>query len=148
MRDLKNALGGLSVTAIGAAFFIGSHGYDIGSLNSIGPGLLPVAVSILAMFFGMLVAVSDVVRSAGGFQGFDIRSFLCVIAAIASFALLLEPAGILTTTAASVLILSFGADRVNYIEISSMVFTLSTFVWLVFSRGLGMPLYFFPEALL
>ena len=58
-RCVLNCPGGLLFVAIGAAFFIQPTRLPIGTLQHFGPGMFPFLVSLLLMFGGAVLAVTD-----------------------------------------------------------------------------------------
>lgn len=109
---------GALVAVIGAgAAFIASH-YRVGTLTSMGPGFFPVALGVLLVILGALIAMTasdgttDSAFPTHGHdkEGFDLRGWVCIIAAPLAFIFLAETAGFLVAAFSAVLIAAAG-DR-------------------------------------
>lgn len=146
--QIANAGGGFFVIAIGLFFFLNSGGdkLSLGTFRNIGPGMFPYIISIITMMIGAVIVLIDFFRTNKTAR-FDFRGVITVIAAFSLFALFFEKGGILLTTAGSVFVIASAQPKIRFLETVIVGVALSVFVWLVFSFGLGMPLYFSPEVL-
>jgi putative tricarboxylic transport membrane protein len=145
MGQLKNAGGGLLIAGIGLFFFMKGQGLDMGTLRNMGPGMFPNILSIVTMVSGLIIAVYDFCKSSDLTLFFDLKGVLSVSGAFAIFAFFLESAGIFISVSAAVLVVAFAQPTLKKVETAIMGVALFLFVWVVFSLGLGMPIYMLPE---
>jgi hypothetical protein len=85
----KDLLGGLLLIAIALFFGVQSLQYSLGQLNHMGPGLFPLAVSIVVLLIGIL----NVIRSRFVERvpvSFNLRSIAAIIGALVAFVTLSE----------------------------------------------------------
>lgn len=129
----------------------------MGEISRIGPGLFPLAVSVLLSVCGIALVVRNV-RSVVGHSfpwprgGQLLRSVYAVVLAsmtLVVFALLIQPAGLAIATAACVCIAYFGGYRLvghkgGLVEGLALTAGLTTFSVLVFIYGIGLPLRPWP----
>ncbi|WP_029059238.1 tripartite tricarboxylate transporter TctB family protein [Stappia stellulata] len=145
MKTLRDAGGGLLISTIGLLFLLGARDMALGDLRNMGPGMVPTALSVVAIVAGLAIAVSEVLRGSGGASGFDLRALVCVAAAIALYAVMLETAGVFVTTIVAVFVLALARPQLRAAETLVVGIALSVFAWVVFVKGLGMPLSFLPD---
>jgi putative tricarboxylic transport membrane protein len=145
MKSLRDAGGGLLIATIGLLFLLGAGDMALGDLRNMGPGMFPTALSVVAIVAGLAIAVSDALRNADGAIPFDFRALACVAVAIALFAVMLEDAGVFVTTIIAVFVLALARPRLRAVETLLVGLGLSAFAWVVFVKGLGMPLSFLPD---
>ncbi|MCA1298094.1 tripartite tricarboxylate transporter TctB family protein [Stappia indica] len=145
MKTLKDAGGGLLIAAIGLLFLLGAREMPVGSLRNMGPGMVPTALSVVAIFAGLAIAALEALRNAKAAMTLDLRALVCVGGAIALYAVLMESAGLLATTVIAVFLLAAAPQRFRPVETLLVGVGLSVFTWAVFVKGLGMPLSFLPD---
>lgn len=145
MRTAQKMVPGLFIVALGLTFLWFGRGYPVGTVRSMGPGMFPMALSILAIATGALIVVTDFIRAEDARMPFRWSAVAAVLGALLAFSLLLEPAGLLPTGCVAVAILALAEGRVRPVECAILGVVLSLAVWAVFGRGLGMPVHLLPE---
>lgn len=131
--------GGLFVTAIGAAFALGSLAYPFGQAVNPGPAIFPLVVAIVTVALGMSIAIKGLMEAAESVR-FDHRSVLAVIAAIAAFGLLIRPFGLIPTLVVVVLVASLGSREARPLTAAAVAIGTALGSWIVFVLGLGLPI--------
>jgi len=98
--------------------------YQIGTLQHMGPGYFPIALGILLVFLGMLIAgtASTEDAEASALPHAEWRGWLCIIAGPAAFILLGRYGGMLPATFACVFIASLG-DRQSTLKGAAILAT-------------------------
>jgi hypothetical protein len=100
-RDL---IGGFSLVAVGAAAAAFAYAnYDMGQMRFIGPGLFPMATGCLLAFLGAVVVASSGTSSEETIPA-EPMSLLRVMSAIAAFAVLVMPFGVVPAVSALTII--------------------------------------------
>lgn len=113
----KDHFAGMLVLVIGAIAAYISSNYGIGSLDNIGPGFFPSAVSWILIGLGAAISLTAGKTSDDDTRRPmlpDIRGGICILAGLIVFVLLGEHGGLLPATFALVFISSMG-DRENSI---------------------------------
>ena len=64
MKMLLHGVSGLLIAGIGALFLFGALTFELGTLQNIGPGMLPVALSGVTIVLGLLIAATDIIKAA------------------------------------------------------------------------------------
>lgn len=140
MRGLNRAdlIAGGVLVVIGL-FAIGQGlAYDIGTVRRMGPGFFPVVVGGVLVLAGIAVALIDGRRAAVlQVPPHNIRALILITAAIAAFALLIRPAGMVPAVSAAVFLASLadpGMKPKTALLVAAVMSVLSVavFIW-----GLG-----------
>lgn len=135
-------LGGCLLIAIAVAAYILGQSYAVGTLNRMGPGYLPAALSIILGGMGLILAI------ASQFQSTDVpeirvRPLLAVAAALVSFAFLLRTAGLLPAAFVCVLLGSLADSKITWLArlILGVVVALFSAGVFIFGLGMNVPLW-------
>lgn len=130
-------LGGCLMIAIAmAAYFLGQS-YAVGTLNRMGPGYLPAALSILLGGIGLTLAIASQFQPAEAPE-IRIRPLLAVAAALVAFAFLLRPAGLMPAAFVCVVLGSLSDSKITWLERLVLGIAVALFSAGVFILGLGM----------
>src|SRR3546814_19925453 len=106
IHDKKNFVAGALYVSFGALVAIGSASYDLGTAQRMGPGYFPLALGLLLMGVGLLVAASALGAAGPRTElgHWPMGTVAVVLLSVVLFGLLLRPPGLLL--AATVLILA------------------------------------------
>ena len=139
---------GVNVWELGVAavfFLIGAYmayegtRYGIGTITRIGPGFFPLCIGVLLMALSVAVGF-EVRHSLMEPPTVPLRTVAAVGAALLSFALLVNVAGLVPATFAVVFISRF-AEAGNSLRTSFLLAAgLALVAWLVFILGFNLPL--------
>jgi hypothetical protein len=99
-----DVLAGLALIVIAAFGAVLAWDLPIGSAARMGPGFLPLVLLAVLAGLGIVTAVIGLVRTQGLVAGWPLRAFLLIPAAMLVFGLLVERAGLLMASAASVIV--------------------------------------------
>ena len=140
VRNPRDLASSLLVFAAGLFFIVNGLSYPLGTPMRMGAGFYPVLLGIIAILLAALLLVPALTRE-GRVDAFAWRPFAAVSASVAGFALTLPVAGIAPAIVVTVLVSAL-ADRTAR-PVSTLVLAAALVVgsWLVFMKGLGMPLY-------
>ncbi len=136
---LRDKIAGGVLVLIGVYVVATSLEYRLGTLARMGPGMLPMALGVLLVLCGILVALFVKPEPGEAPPVFKWRPVVTILAAVLAFGLLAEPAGLIPATAALVF-LSGSADPEHTLKsLSGLFLALTVFVWLVFVQAIGIP---------
>ncbi|MGR3249508.1 MAG: tripartite tricarboxylate transporter TctB family protein [Paracoccus sp. (in: a-proteobacteria)] len=145
-RDLHDAAWGgvLALVGLAVAAWAATH-YDFGSLRRMGPGFFPVVLGLILAALGLLVAVPALGRP-GTSRHFAWPETVGVVGALLVFGLLLNRAGLVPTTALTVLIASAVAPRRGIVWRLVLTIAVTALTWVLFIGGLDMPIPVWPRS--
>jgi hypothetical protein len=114
--------------------------YDKGSAAQMGPGYMPMLLSVGLILFGIIVGLRGVTLQGPPIEPRRWLSTLLILAAILVFALLIESAGLLVATFAVVLLSALASPEAKWKETIGLAVFLALFCVLVFVYGLKQPI--------
>ena len=138
-RDYRDLFGGGALILIGtfAAAYAASR-LDLGTVRRMGPGMFPTALGVVLASFGVALVVPAFLRP-GEMPRVDVRPLVAVLAAIAAFAVMIRPFGIVPTIAATTFIVTRAEVRLPLVHTAILAAVLTLLALLVFKIGLGLP---------
>ncbi|MFN3273277.1 MAG: tripartite tricarboxylate transporter TctB family protein [Paracoccus sp. (in: a-proteobacteria)] len=144
-RDSHDILWGgvLALLGLAVAGYAALH-YDLGSLRRMGPGFFPVGLGLALAGLGTAIAIPAFGRP-GQSRPFAWPETIGIVAALLVFGLLLNPAGLVATTALTVLISSAVAPRRGILWRLVLTVAVTALVWLLFIAGLNMSVPVWPQ---
>ena len=138
------ALAGLLFAAFGALVVALAAPYPAGHMQRMGPGWMPRALGWTLVVLGTGLAVAALLaRRAEDPPARDTRPLLCLLAAVAAFAVLLEPAGLVVAILACVAIARLAERPYRVLETAALAVFLAALCAAVFVGGLGLPIVLF-----
>ena len=129
--------------AIGLAFMIGSYDLDFGSVEQMGPGFLPVSVGGIVLLLGLAIILTGLGSVDTAFQSIPWRPIIAVSMSVAAFAVFLGYFGLIPAVMGCVIFSAFGDHTSKLFGIVVLAVVGAVGIWLIFSIGLGLPLYAF-----
>lgn len=142
-RDYSDLIGGLVL--IGVGLFVALHAYSryrLGTINNMGPGMVPFGLGIIIAGLGSTIAVPALFR-AGTLPKIEFRSLACVVIGLAAFTLLVEPLGLVPAIFALVIISSLAHEDSRPVATLVLCAVLAVIVSAIFVYGLSIPLRLF-----
>lgn len=142
-RDYTDILGGLLLIITGVFFssYAAGH-YGMGTLRQMGPGMFPAGVGIVLAVFGAITLVPALFRR-GERPEIGLRSPLFVLAAVAAFALVIHPFGLIPAILGLTIVSTLAELKVRPVSLVLLCVTLCTLAWLIFKVGLGLAIPLF-----
>lgn len=142
-RDTKDIVGGVVLSGIGlfATFHALTH-LPLGTFARMGPGMFPVLLGIALFGFGLLVLVPALLRSAPSsiaVADIDMRSFVCVVAGVTAFALMIENFGVVPAVVVMTVIVRFAEEERRILRPLVLGAVLAAVAVVIFRMGLGLP---------
>jgi hypothetical protein len=140
-RDrLISQVGPALMLLVGLAFVVGSiTTLELGSARRMGPGAFPALVGGLLSVLALITLIRNV-RHPMGWEQPDPISVLAVAGGVIAFALLTPLLGVLPAVVMSVLTTSSAVPQFRWWGRMILAVCVSAAVWLVFVKGLGIPL--------
>lgn len=140
-RDrLISQIGPALMLLVGVAFVVGSiTTLELGSARRMGPGAFPVLVGALLSVLALITLVRNF-RYPMGWDHPDPISVAAVAGGVAAFAFLTPLLGVLPAVILSVLTTSSAVPKFRWPGRLVLAFCVAGAVWLVFVKGLGIPL--------
>lgn len=127
-----------ALLCIGLAFAWVGSGYDIGTLTSMGPGFLPVALGLcLALLAALLLWLE---RPADRDMHLPLRPIICVSIGILAWVLLADRVGFFAAGLAQVVLSSLALPGQKPLTIGVIAVVLNIAAYALFVLVLGLPL--------
>ncbi|UIJ73441.1 tripartite tricarboxylate transporter TctB family protein [Aurantimonas sp. HBX-1] len=137
----KDLLAGAAFVVIGGFFAVGALDYGIGSARRMGPGYFPLALGSALMLVGLALAGKMVWQRSDNLVGtLYVRPVIALFAAILSFALLLETAGLVAACVATVLLSALGSRETKLLGSLVVALVMAAGCSLLFVEFLGLPM--------
>ena len=169
VKSERDFCSGLVFVVVGVGFAVGATHYGMGPAcppqepcaadlwarfaqisTQPGPGFLPLGLGVLLAFVGAVVLFKSLtIESEGGdpIGAFAWRPLVAVTAAIAGFAALLEPLGLVVSTAVLVCIASRAGAELQWKSMLACAAALTLAAWLVLGWALQLAVPMWPEFL-
>lgn len=138
--DKINVACGVFLIICGLIFVQQSLQVDLGTWRQIGPGGMPMALSLLLIFLGAIVLLSGFSRpSAEAFGPFPWRGAFFILLAPVLFGLTVRPLGLVPGVFLTTLFASFASTKMTAVRALILSVLLTIFSTFVFSYGLELP---------
>ncbi len=127
----------------GLALWLGRD-YAMGTLAKIGPGFLPVVLSVGLLGVGGVLALRALAVEGPAIEKSQVVPQLFILAAIAVFAFGIERLGLVLTVMAVAVTASFAWRRMNWLEVIALAIGLAVLCFVLFVQLLGQPFAVWP----
>src|SRR3954470_20688822 len=146
VKNQKDWLSGLIFLFFGVLFAWGATFYRMGVKSRMGPGYFPFLLGCLLSVLGIVLVVQSVAVAGenGKVEKLHWKPMTLVLGAIAAFALLLNPAGLIVALFALIIISSLAGDEFSLKESTLNAGVLIVASLLLFVRGLQLQLSIWP----
>ena len=143
IKSGQDLCAGLVFLAIGVFILVMGRDLSAGTAGNMQEGYFPRLVALLLCLVGAIISVRGMMVQGASMPRFAFRSMLPMIAIVA-FALLLRPAGLAIAISVLIVVSSFGM-RFRLFDVIALSLSMIVFIWLVFIKGLGLPLQLGPS---
>lgn len=127
----------LVAVGIGVAAYAAAN-YRLGEVTSMGPGIFPLALGVVLVGLGLLIAVVPMLRTAEVvIPEFNGRALLSVLAAAVTFALTAMPFGMFPAVVLMTLVSTLADPQFRLLPAIGLAVVLAVGATLLFSVGLG-----------
>ncbi|MEZ5654031.1 MAG: tripartite tricarboxylate transporter TctB family protein [Burkholderiaceae bacterium] len=147
LRNSRDFFAGSLFAVFGLSVFVYSQRYDVGTVDEMGPGYFPAMLGLLLTGLGVLIGLRSFALSAPvqGVRPPVWRPLLMVLGSVAAFAIALPVLGYPVALLLLVVGSALGGDEFSWPEVLLSYAVLVAVSYLVFIRGLGLPLPVLPE---
>ena len=131
---------------LGLAFVGFAQDYEMGSAQRMGPAYFPTVLGGLLAILGLTIAIKGLVREGpdGDIERFHFGPLAIVLGAVALFAFLLRPAGLVAALLALIGVSAYASHEFRLREVIPLTLFLVVLVLAVFIWGLGMVIPLWP----
>lgn len=137
---VRPAVTGAVTLLVGAAAFIESFRYPLGSIGQIGPAVFPLGLSVLLIIAGIAIIIEDLRAGTIPQTPVPLASLLTVAGGPIAFALLVAPFGLIPAIVASVMISALADRSLRPLSVLLLATGLALGCTLVFITFLKMPI--------
>ncbi len=144
IRSPQDAGAGLFLVAVGLVALWESAGLSAGTLNQIGPGMIPRGLAVLTALCGMALLADAFLEEGAGLERWALRGPVFILGGAVAFALAVRPLGLAVAGPVAVVIASFASRDTRLLE--SLIFGIVMTVFCVglFKMALGLPIPVLP----
>jgi putative tricarboxylic transport membrane protein len=143
-RVTTDAAAGLFLIAFGAwAWWLGAE-LTAGTLNQLGPGMLPRALSVLLGLCGVALLVDGLVTRGEALQRWDLRGPLFLLGAAVLFGFSVRPLGLAVAAPVAVMVGAMASPETRWGETLAFAAVLTLFCLLLFKIALSLPIPVLP----
>ena len=138
----RDVIGGALIMAIGGGFLLLGRGLEFGSSFRMGPGYFPTVLSVILVLLGAAMVALAWRRPAeeGTLSHIPWRGVVLVIGSTFFFGLALRGLGLIPVLVTVVLASAWASRYASWRASVPLALGMALFCWLVFVRGLGLPL--------
>lgn len=137
--DPIDAIGGAIVLVVGLIASGISLTYPMGSSAAIGPGVFPLILGVVMSLIGVAMLGGSLNRD-GTLHAMNMRATMAVFGALAVFALLIRPFGLVPAACACVVVGRLAEPDMRLLPVGVLAIALAALCWLIFVVALGLPL--------
>jgi putative tricarboxylic transport membrane protein len=135
---------GLFLIAIAAIGLFGGRTLSMGTLSTVGPGMLPKSVAALIAALGILLAVQSFISRGAALERWSLRGLVFVLGAALVFASTIRPLGLAIAGPLAVFISSLAEPENRPLPTVAYAIVLTLFCGLLFKEALNLPIPFDP----
>ena len=141
MRSSRDVVAGLVFVAIGAVAAWEVRHIAVGTLNAMGPGYFPLALSVGLMVLGACNVAKGLLRPGEAVpRHWPIVPLLFLVGGIALFGWLVERSGLLAAVFVLAVAIGYAELRRHPVQVVGSAVVLSVAATLIFVEFLGMPI--------
>ena len=157
IRAPQSLAGGIVLIALAALALWPTKDLDQGTLNAIGPAMLPRWLAIGAGLSGLALLVAAFLKDGDLLERWSLRGPAFVIAAILAFAVTIRPfsfgglstpgLGLLVSGPLAIILGGYATPEARLRELVILALSLTPFCMVLFGDLLNLPIPVFPQAL-
>lgn len=144
ISNSKDFYAGLIFLSFGILTLAINRSYPMGTAARMGPGFFPFLLGIVVALLGFLIAARSLMGKVEEVQPLAMRPLVLVLGAVAAFAILIQPLGLLLGVLVLVVISSLGGPECRLRDVVILYFVLAAMAVGLFVYGLGLPLKVWP----
>jgi putative tricarboxylic transport membrane protein len=144
VKSLQDLFAGVTIITMAVAAFVLGWPLSWGSLDGIGPGLMPRAFAVLLGALGATLAISAFVTPGARVGGVAWRGLLSLLAAIILFAFTIRPLGLAVAAPTTMLVSAVASSETRWGETVLFSIVLTAFCIGLFKYALNLPVPLAP----
>jgi putative tricarboxylic transport membrane protein len=140
LRFSQDFAAGVFLMAI--ALFAAWQGWSLplGTLRSMGPGMLPMTLAALCAAGGLLLVVLSMAEAGDRLEAWSVRGLFFIIGGIVIFALTIQSLGLIVAGPAAMVFGSMASPEFRWLEAVIFSVVLTAICILLFKTLLGLPI--------
>ena len=157
VRAPQSLIGGLLLIALAALALYLTRDLDQGTLNAMGPAMLPRWLAIAVGLSGLALVAFAFAKRGDALERWSLRGPVFVIGAILAFALTIRPfslgglatpgLGLLVAGPLAIILGGYATPEVRLRDLVILALSLTPFCMVLFGDLLNLPIPVFPQAL-
>jgi putative tricarboxylic transport membrane protein len=140
----QDFVGALVVIGVAAFAFWQGANLTFGTLEGVGPGMLPRGLAVLLGLLGVLLAFDAVMEGGPRLERWSIRGPVFVLGAVVAFGAAVRPLGLLVAGPIAIVISAFASNEVRWPETLLFGALMTVFCIGLFKFALGLPIPLAP----
>ncbi|MCB8887930.1 tripartite tricarboxylate transporter TctB family protein [Vreelandella malpeensis] len=138
-RDIVDIFTGLALAVFGLviALYASSH-YQLGTLQRMGPGMVPMGIGAITALLGALLAGGGALRPRVALSGIEWRPLLAILGGILTFAIAVPRVGLAPAIATMTLVTSLADRQLRLKTVALLIVFLVLAAIVIFRLALGM----------
>jgi hypothetical protein len=141
----KDFWAGLIFIGFGLLFALAARNYSLGSAGRMGPGYFPLALSLVLLALGTIIALRSLFLRSEPIPQLRVWPLLALSAAISLFGIAIEPIGLVASVALVTALAARAGPQFRWLEVTGLAVALVAFSAAVFLYALGLPLTLWPS---
>jgi putative tricarboxylic transport membrane protein len=140
----KDFLAGLLFVFFGIFAVVSAGDYPLGTLRRMGPAYFPSILGGVLALLGFIIAARSLWAGGETVRSRTLRPLIMILGAVAGFALLLKPLGLVLASLVLILISRLGGWEFRWRETAFLYLVLIFMVVVLFVYGLGLQFNIWP----
>ncbi|MFZ4533301.1 MAG: tripartite tricarboxylate transporter TctB family protein [Alsobacter sp.] len=140
IRAPQDALAGVFLIAVGVTALVLGADLPMGTLRSMGAGMLPKSLAVMVAGAGVLLLISAFLADGAGLERWHLRGPIFILGSVAVFALTIRTLGLAFAGPLAMLVSCFAADDVRWKEAIIFAVAMTAFCIILFKVLLGLPI--------
>ncbi len=140
IRNPKDFLSGLMFLTFGGGAILLGQDYEVGQAVRMGPGYFPMLLAGLLCLVGAVCMVRSLAVAGTPMEKLAFKPLILIVLSTVVFGLLLRNAGLVAALAASILLSALASSQFSARNTALTIVLLTAFCYLVFLKGLGLPI--------
>ncbi len=144
IRHPRDFFSGLIFIAVGIIALVIGRDYSLGTPTRMGPGYFPALLGGLLTLLGVIIAARSFIITGKRIDAIHLRPLILILASMLAFAALLEPAGLVISTVALVVIGCLASAESRWRDMIFLTVFLLAVALGLFVYSLGLPIKIWP----
>lgn len=139
-KSSQDTAAGLFLIALALFAIWQSAGLAAGSLNQMGPGMLPRALGAVTGLCGLALLIQSFRAGNAPLERWALRGPICILGAAVAFGLTVRPLGLALAGPLAVILCSFASHETRLVETTIFGVVMTAFCIGLFKLALGLPI--------